>query len=341
MARQLIENLTAEWDPDEFTDEYREAMLKIVEAKINGEEIEVVEAEPTAKVVDLMEALKASVAAAKKQADDEPRARRQEVSTNCGQEGDREEVHRQEDHGEEVDREEDDGPQEGRRGVTFPAPYRARPARRDDLDALVALFEARDRVDVGFVDPSRDEIVADWASPFVELERDTVVVEAPDGIACRVRARARRWILPCSSSRSAGCIPITPAVGSARRSCWAGRAARRASRRRESSAPFRMVMPSTDEAALALFSGVATPRPFVLAHASGRCPPTISPVDDPDGITIRPGRRERDEIDRVPVLEEAFRDHFGYEPSDSRSGSMSSGASRIRPWADRRSRSTG
>ena len=67
MARQLIENLTAEWDPEEFTDEYREALLRIVEAKISGEEIEVVEAEPTAKVVDLMEALKASVAAAKKQ----------------------------------------------------------------------------------------------------------------------------------------------------------------------------------------------------------------------------------------------------------------------------------
>ena len=70
MARQLIENLTAEWNPEEFTDEYREALLTIVEAKMNGEEIEVVEAEPTAKVVDLMEALKASVAAAKKQADE-------------------------------------------------------------------------------------------------------------------------------------------------------------------------------------------------------------------------------------------------------------------------------
>ena len=68
MARQLIENLTAEWNPEEFTDDYREALLRIVEAKISGEEIEVVEAEPTAKVVDLMEALKASVAAAKKQA---------------------------------------------------------------------------------------------------------------------------------------------------------------------------------------------------------------------------------------------------------------------------------
>ncbi|HEY7400884.1 MAG TPA: Ku protein [Actinomycetota bacterium] len=70
MARQLIENLTGEWNPEEFTDEYREALLRIVEAKINGEEIEVVAPEPTAKVVDLMEALKASVAAAKKTADE-------------------------------------------------------------------------------------------------------------------------------------------------------------------------------------------------------------------------------------------------------------------------------
>lgn len=71
MARTLIENLTAEWNPDEFNDEYREALVKIVEAKINGEEVEMVEAAPTAKVVDLMEALKASVAAAKTQASDE------------------------------------------------------------------------------------------------------------------------------------------------------------------------------------------------------------------------------------------------------------------------------
>src|SRR5919197_2968350 len=65
MAQTLIDNLTADWDPGQFKDEYREGLLRIVEAKINGEEIEVVEAEPAAKVVDLMEALKASVAAAK------------------------------------------------------------------------------------------------------------------------------------------------------------------------------------------------------------------------------------------------------------------------------------
>jgi DNA end-binding protein Ku len=67
MAKMLIDNLTADWHPEEFTDEYREALLKIVEAKIAGEEIEMIEAQPTAKVVDLMAALKASVDAAKKQ----------------------------------------------------------------------------------------------------------------------------------------------------------------------------------------------------------------------------------------------------------------------------------
>jgi DNA end-binding protein Ku len=70
MAKQLIESLSGGWDPEEYGDEYRQALLQIVEAKLNGQEIEVVAPEPTAKVVDLMEALKASVAAAKKQADE-------------------------------------------------------------------------------------------------------------------------------------------------------------------------------------------------------------------------------------------------------------------------------
>ena len=66
MARQLIDSLTSDWAPEQYSDAYREALLSIVEAKLNGQEIEVVEPEPAAKVVDLMEALKASVAAAKK-----------------------------------------------------------------------------------------------------------------------------------------------------------------------------------------------------------------------------------------------------------------------------------
>jgi DNA end-binding protein Ku len=66
MAQTLIENLSDEWDPTAFRDEYREALLEIVEKKAAGEEITVVEEAEPAKVVDLMEALKASVEAAKK-----------------------------------------------------------------------------------------------------------------------------------------------------------------------------------------------------------------------------------------------------------------------------------
>jgi DNA end-binding protein Ku len=63
MARSLIENMTDHFDPDEFHDEYREKLEQVVEAKIAGREIAVVEETGTATVVDLMEALKASVEA--------------------------------------------------------------------------------------------------------------------------------------------------------------------------------------------------------------------------------------------------------------------------------------
>ena len=77
MARSLIENLSDEFHPEQFHDEYREAMLQIVDKKISGEEIEVVaEPEPT-KVVDLMEALKASVEQTKKKAQPKKAATRQ------------------------------------------------------------------------------------------------------------------------------------------------------------------------------------------------------------------------------------------------------------------------
>jgi DNA end-binding protein Ku len=66
MAAQLIESLAADFAPDKFHDTYREAVLELIEKKASGEEIiaPMAEEEP-AKVVDLMAALEASVAAAK------------------------------------------------------------------------------------------------------------------------------------------------------------------------------------------------------------------------------------------------------------------------------------
>jgi DNA end-binding protein Ku len=63
MARQLVESLSADFDPSEFTDEYREKVLDLIERKAGGETIEVETPQPAeeGKVVDLMAALEASV----------------------------------------------------------------------------------------------------------------------------------------------------------------------------------------------------------------------------------------------------------------------------------------
>src|SRR5207248_2633107 len=68
MARQLIESLTADFDPEKFHDEYREAVLDLIERKAEGEEVVLQPvAEEPEKVPDLMAALEASLAAAKKE----------------------------------------------------------------------------------------------------------------------------------------------------------------------------------------------------------------------------------------------------------------------------------
>ena len=69
MARQLVASLVGEFDPEEFVNEYRGELKAMLEAKLAGEEIVAPEQPEPAKVVDLMEALKESVAQARKQKD--------------------------------------------------------------------------------------------------------------------------------------------------------------------------------------------------------------------------------------------------------------------------------
>lgn len=68
MARSLIENLSDEFRPGEFVDTYRERLEGAVQAKIEGQEIAVTPERPPTQVLDLMEALKASVEATKAKA---------------------------------------------------------------------------------------------------------------------------------------------------------------------------------------------------------------------------------------------------------------------------------
>ena len=66
MAQQLIDSLTADFDPSKYHDTYRERVLELIERKAAGEEIAVApEAAEPAAVPDLMAALEASLQEAK------------------------------------------------------------------------------------------------------------------------------------------------------------------------------------------------------------------------------------------------------------------------------------
>ena len=64
--RQLVESLVGDFDPEEYQNEYRNDLRAMLEAKLEGKEIVAPEPAKEAPVVDLMEALKQSVAQARK-----------------------------------------------------------------------------------------------------------------------------------------------------------------------------------------------------------------------------------------------------------------------------------
>ena len=66
MAKQLVSAMTGEFEPENYKDEYRDALMKVIEAKIEGHEAVAPEpVEETGNLVDLMAALEASVKATK------------------------------------------------------------------------------------------------------------------------------------------------------------------------------------------------------------------------------------------------------------------------------------
>jgi DNA end-binding protein Ku len=75
LAHQLIGGLQGEFDPSELRSEYRAQLRELLAAKAEGRELPEPEAaEPETPVIDLMEALRASVAASKKSPKDGPTA---------------------------------------------------------------------------------------------------------------------------------------------------------------------------------------------------------------------------------------------------------------------------
>jgi len=61
MAKEIVESMAGSWDPERYHDDYEEQLRAVIKAKAKGKTVEVEHEEPTAQVVDLMEALRASL----------------------------------------------------------------------------------------------------------------------------------------------------------------------------------------------------------------------------------------------------------------------------------------
>ena len=70
MAKALVQSMTSEWDPKKYKDDYRDALLDVIEEKVEagGKKIEEKpkEKKPSTKVIDLVEVLKQSLASAER-----------------------------------------------------------------------------------------------------------------------------------------------------------------------------------------------------------------------------------------------------------------------------------
>jgi DNA end-binding protein Ku len=63
MARQLVDSLSAKWEPEKYTDEYRENLMRVIKGKLKGKtpRLKARETPQQADVIDLMARLRASL----------------------------------------------------------------------------------------------------------------------------------------------------------------------------------------------------------------------------------------------------------------------------------------
>jgi mycothiol synthase len=192
--------------------------------------------------------------------------------------------------------------------VNLPAGYVSRPAGWVDLDAVVTLFNACDLVDVGFEEPMREHLEEDWRTSTFDLASSTLMVHADDGsLAAYAQVTG---LNPGLSLDGLGCVhPVhrRRGLGAALGDWIEDRAAA------VGTPKLHNAVASTDEPAKELLKrrGYAPVRTFWHMQIDLGSP---APATPPEGVAIRPYRHDADARAVFDAIEEAFRDHWGYEP---------------------------
>ena len=210
MAEMLVESLTAEFDPDKYTDEYRVQVLDLIGRKAAGEEFELpAVADEKPKIVDLMAALEASVEAAKASRARHPTAREAPADSRC-------------EEASQAPSQEAGDPQVGI--------ARTAASTRPSATVISAVRAAVDVAPVGVVVPqpgrasgrwlaaSIAPVAGDVGSPPRRRCRRVAAIEAPSsGVSSRhaIRRRARRVVAASSrcGGRGASAVPEVSEAG--------------------------------------------------------------------------------------------------------------------------------
>lgn len=193
--------------------------------------------------------------------------------------------------------------------MILPAGYSSRPATRDDLDAVVALVNACDRADVGFEEPVREHLEEEWRTPTFDLVSSTLMVHAEDGtLAAYAQASSLNPQLSLDGLGGVHPDHRRRGLGAARVDWIEDRAAAVGTPKLYNG------VASTDEPANRLLArrGYAHVRTFWHMQIALGSP--VSTTTPPEGIAIRPYRHDADAKAIFDAIEEAFQDHWGYEP---------------------------
>jgi mycothiol synthase len=197
--------------------------------------------------------------------------------------------------------------------VRPPPGYTSRPATWDDLDAVAALVQACDLADAGVADPVREHIDEDWRTARDGLEPHVLVVHAGDGsvvglaqvFGLNPERSVDAWVRVHPDHRERG-------LGTAL-AAWAEERAAALVPSGASSKVYNSI-PLEDEAGdrLLVRRGMVPVR--VFRHMEGDLTGDLDPPELPPGCEILSYEHPADADTVHDVLEDAFTDHWGYEP---------------------------